>query len=567
MRVACVRGSLWRMLAMENKEFVTYLDFGAVGDGVTDDFEAIYRAHEYANENGLPVILDGERTYYIHETRINGEVKSAIIKTDVNWGTSKFIIDDTDITGLDGTGRNARHIFTVSSDYEQITITDEEVLAKIGSIGEGTKKINLELGYPALIVIYNDNERVFKRYGESYRKLGIHNGAIKNEILLIDGEGNIDESTPFMFDYAGLTKIEVIRADVKPITVQGGEFTTLASRVDARNPETGLMAPYISRGLSINRSNTTVLAVKHYMKNEVTTYEHRDFNMRGAHYAGFYRVSCANDVVIKNCVLTGRRYYRISGTYEFMACRVNKIKLIGCMQSNFFVTAEDGEQVCSMSRSPVSDTLRYWGAGESDFCKNMEYVNSVISRFDAHQGLYNGKIINCKMNFMELTGKGELYIENLEWYSYSSGALNCMAYLRGDYGSTWNGTITFKNCTAHFEKGDAYVFCHGYVNWDYANESHFPNLIIDNFKIKSLEPGAKLYLKTPTKEPAMHKEQTLIVARTNPDGTIDEGNMNNANRVVPPEFIRVINCDDSVKVYVENIPFFENTKLEGVIVE
>ncbi len=550
---------------MEDKKYVTYADFGAVGDGVTDDFAAIYRAHEYANANGLPVVTGDGKTYYIHDTLIDGEARSAIIKTDVDWGTSKFIIDDTDISGFDGTKRNSIHIFVISSDYEQLTITDPEVLAKIGSIGEGTKKINLALGYPALVVIYNENERVFKRYGASYIKTGGHKGASKNEILLVDGEGNIDESTPFMFNYAGLTKIEVIRADVKPITVKGGEFTTLASRVDARNPETGLMAPYILRGLLVNRSNTTVLAVKHYMKNEVTTYEHRDLNMRGAHYYGFYAVNYANDVLIQNCVLTGRRYYRISGTYEFSAKRVNKIKLVGCIQSNFFVTAEDGSQVCSMSRSPLTNTLRYWGAGESDFCKNMEYIDSVISRFDAHQGLYNGKIINCKMNFMELTGKGELYIENLEWYSYSTNALNCMAYLRGDYGSTWNGTITFKNCTAHFSPGDAYVFCHGYVNWDYGNESHFPNLIIDNLRVKGLEPGAKLYLKTPTTEPGMHLEKTLSVARTNPDGTIDEGNMNNANRVVPPKFIKVINCDESVKIYVEDIPFYEKTELEGVI--
>ena len=40
---------------METKNYVTYEDFGAVGDGVTDDFAAIYKAHEYANENKLPV--------------------------------------------------------------------------------------------------------------------------------------------------------------------------------------------------------------------------------------------------------------------------------------------------------------------------------------------------------------------------------------------------------------------------------------------------------------------------------------------------------------------------------
>ena len=32
---------------MSNKSYVTYTDFGAVGDGVTDDFEAILRAVKY----------------------------------------------------------------------------------------------------------------------------------------------------------------------------------------------------------------------------------------------------------------------------------------------------------------------------------------------------------------------------------------------------------------------------------------------------------------------------------------------------------------------------------------
>jgi hypothetical protein len=47
------------------REFVYYERFGAQGDGVTDDFEAICRAHEYANNNGLPVKANSQATYYI----------------------------------------------------------------------------------------------------------------------------------------------------------------------------------------------------------------------------------------------------------------------------------------------------------------------------------------------------------------------------------------------------------------------------------------------------------------------------------------------------------------------
>ena len=39
------------------KEFVTYEQFGAVGDGKSDDQKAIVAAHAAANEKGLPVII------------------------------------------------------------------------------------------------------------------------------------------------------------------------------------------------------------------------------------------------------------------------------------------------------------------------------------------------------------------------------------------------------------------------------------------------------------------------------------------------------------------------------
>ena len=82
-------------------KYVTYEEFGAKGDGVTNDFPAIYAAHVYANENGLPVKANDNATYYIKETWTKEgdltSIASAPIMTETDWGNANFIIDDTEI--------------------------------------------------------------------------------------------------------------------------------------------------------------------------------------------------------------------------------------------------------------------------------------------------------------------------------------------------------------------------------------------------------------------------------------------------------------------------------------
>ena len=77
-------------LARAADDAVTYEAFGAAGDGKTDDQAAIVRAHAEANRRNVPVRAGDGKTYYI-----GPGTAVATVKTDVDFGTAKFIIDDT----------------------------------------------------------------------------------------------------------------------------------------------------------------------------------------------------------------------------------------------------------------------------------------------------------------------------------------------------------------------------------------------------------------------------------------------------------------------------------------
>ncbi len=97
-------------------DYVTYEDFGAVGDGKADDLEAIVKTHEYANANSLTVFANETATYYI-----GGANKTATVKTDTDWSTARFVIDDTNVAN------RSSWIFNIAPSQGSVNITDKEV--------------------------------------------------------------------------------------------------------------------------------------------------------------------------------------------------------------------------------------------------------------------------------------------------------------------------------------------------------------------------------------------------------------------------------------------------------
>ena len=580
--------------------FVTYEEFGATSGDKVNDFEAIYKAHKFANEGGQKVIISGSPKYYISYAKVGNSYETIPIETDTDWGNASFTIDDSIFTISNSEHQKSygKHIFTVQSSTNSITLTKKDLPENIQLL-IGMDKIDLALGYDALIVPTYSGHKIYRRRGYWGLSLGKNLG----EILVIDGEGNIDKDTPVMWDYTGIDSIDVYYIDKTPLTVTGGTFTTIACKdsiYETVDGVTTMRDNYLARGISVKRSNTTLTNVKHYIEGEITLKEHAEDKKVGVCYSGFLTANFASVVTFDNCVLTAHRCYTkptgyegaggTQGTYDFRAGYANKVTLKNCVQSNFWVTLDSEGNitpatkdtygaVSSMAREWIykkdyyhdgQGALMHWGIGETDFCKNLEYNGSTLSRFDAHEGLYNGKIINSEVNIIALTGKGVMTIENTTQYSLDpSSTYNTIIHMRSDYGSTWDGEIIIKDYKAFLYEEAAYVFMHSYVNWDCGYICVYPSIELDNvdfynaktyYETREAVPfksTTKIYLNTGSHiktEPQLHlgttKNTAPNIAYTDYDG---DGIVDNYDRLSNVDLNLDGRINDDDKIYDKNL--------------
>lgn len=376
-------------------KLVSYSDFGAKGDGKTDDIDAIVATHAFANQHGLAVKADDKAIYYI-----GGKERTAIIQTDTDFGTAKFIIDDAEVKN-----RNAP-IFTVSSTLQSFN------LKTLTSLKKNQNKINAALPGPCLITVTNAKVKHYIRLG-----LNQNNGSSQTDIFLVDKNGNVDGNAPIIWDFDEITDATALPIDEKELKISGGVFTTIANKEDSKYN-------YYARNITIKRSHVLVEGLKHHIKEEGT---------QGAPYGGFINVAECAFVTVKNSLFTGHFAYSTigaagkpvtMGTYDLSVNRAVNISFVNCSQTNSI------------------DDSKYWGILGSNFCKNLLYDGCTLSRFDAHQGVANATIRNSTLGHMGINaiGSGTLTIEN------STVRARSFVNLRPDYGSTWQGELIIRNC-------------------------------------------------------------------------------------------------------------------------
>ncbi|MCM4162422.1 MULTISPECIES: hypothetical protein [unclassified Arenibacter] len=374
---------------------VSYSNFGAVGDGKTDDMDAIAATHAFANLHALRVKADEGFTYYI-----GGKERTAEIRTDTDFGTAAFIIDDTEVQN------HRASVFLVASQQRPFKVNG------ITSLKRNQEKIDLSLPRSCLISVVNSNVKHYIRYG-----LNQDNGSQQTDIFVVDKNGNVDLDAPIIWDFDQITDMTAIPLDTTTLYISGGRFTTIANKAESKYN-------YYSRNIAITRSNVVVDGLEHHVIGE---------GDHGAPYGGFINIRDCAYVRVKNTLLTGRKTYRTigsagkpvsMGSYDLLVNRALNVTLENCRQTN-----------------DINDST-YWGVMSSNYSKNLIYDHCTFSRFDAHKGVANATILNSTLGHMGINaiGSGVLTVEN------STIRGKTLINLRGDYGSSWQGEIVIRNC-------------------------------------------------------------------------------------------------------------------------
>jgi hypothetical protein len=386
---------------------VTYEAFGAVGDGVADDLPAICKAHEHANKNGLGVRSKPDATYHLGRRAL-----TAIIQTDTDWGTSRFIIDDSG-----GVEDFKRPLFEIRSRLQPIPL-------EIKRLTRDQKSMNLRPPRDCVVHVENRNRRLYIRRG-----LNRNDGSVQQEVFILRSDGAIVGGIDWNYDV--VTRVVAWPIDPEPLALRGGNFTHIANRM---RQEQG--SGYWSRNIRISRSNTEVAGIVQRVTGETDS---------GSPYSGFLEAKQCANITLRDCSIDGRKtYVKIGnagkpvamGSYGYNANSVINFRMVNCRMED------------------IHDRTR-WGVIGTNFMKNILLEDCVLSRMDVHQGVSGVYIIRRTTlghAGLNAIGRGRLIIEDSTLHGRH------LISFRSDYGSTWDGEVHIRNSRWIPPSGDPVMF-------------------------------------------------------------------------------------------------------------
>ena len=468
---------------------IYYEDFGAMGDGETNDFKALKDTHDKANTYGhiVHAKLDGSANYYIGST--GGD--NIDVMTDTYWHGCTFTFDDSTIAVhsssrcpgggasncMDCANRSAA-IFNVTKTQKAVDVASKFAYVTPstplnGGYGEAdntTKIEDWDLPYLALVKITAKYHKIYVRGGNKENQANADSGDHQCEFILIHPDGTIDPTTPLSWDYHDVAWASAENVDPKyvtPITIDGGgAYINTIANAPGEVEKNEYNQFY--RNIYVKRSNTTIKNINHRLLEEG---EYR------APYAGILTVNHVNNVTFRDITLqAARRRWQGTvqqGTYEIGGMGGNDIKYYNVDAINFF---SDGTDWISYDReNNTPGNLHMGGTMGTNYCRNFLFENCTLNSFDSHKGLGNVTLRNCEIGAASMQGSGDILIENHT--AYMSGYSHDVIGLRADYGSTWRGTLTMRNIEIRYD-----------VNFDYTKGN--PQNFITIFETNNYERDA-----------------------------------------------------------------------------
>lgn len=521
---------------------LTYEDFYARGDGVSNDYLFIKATHDFANklyiEDNILVTVYGNpnATYYVSngiKNDGNGSVvkeKQIDITTNVDWQNAKFIFDDYVDENNDGINDiyYTSPVFEITSKmlaYSRLCNDNNE-----NAYISGTTKINTKMdpNTTNAIELVNrvkqsaaykntvcngkyyikeafDNSRYWQVVITNNNKQFIRSGGNANEgdwqheTFIIDSQ-NGDLMQKLQWTYDDIRLIHIFPISNKTIKIQNATFTTKTNNM-VYNFEYKRLS-YSNRNLRVfYTGNIEINNINHALDEEahaeVSHYpyvDNKDYNelfKNSNQYDGFINLQYSSYIKLNNIKLSSHTappyikyqnnsYVRIGthGTYDL---KINNSSNIFINNLSYYCTEGKSDSECYNDNMNNS---KKWGISGTNYIKNLFIKNSTLNRVDSHCGVYNLMIEDSTIGDkgFALIGKGIFYSNNV-----TINGANYLVTLRNDYGSTFDGNIIMDNTTLNTgtEESISLIQSNNNGSHYYGYNSYFPNVYINNATINT----------------------------------------------------------------------------------